>query len=105
MAIPLDDVRTSDQELSDATAAYLTATWDEITATEHLERISALTAAASIRAMDFSTVLPVLMMLLADPARDCADVAQTAVWLESFLARRMVCSLNPGMYGPFLSTS
>ncbi|MBO1081657.1 DUF262 domain-containing protein [Roseomonas haemaphysalidis] len=107
-------------QVYDSFAAYLAATQGGTTATEHLERIStlsltarriflaeeddadrALIAAARIRAMDFSTALPVLMVLLTDPKRDRADVAQAAIWLESFLVRRMVCGLNTGMYGLF----
>jgi hypothetical protein len=51
--------------------------------------------------MDFSTALPVLLVLLCDPTRNREDVATAAIYLESFLVRRMVCGLNTGMYGLF----
>ncbi|MGG5890697.1 DUF262 domain-containing protein [Falsiroseomonas sp. HC035] len=107
-------------QVYDSFVAYLSATKGQITAAEHLRRVSdlsstarriflaeedeadrALVAASRIRAMDFSTALPVLMILLATPGRDQTDIAKTAIWLESFLVRRMVCGLNTGMYGLF----
>src|SRR6185437_1506035 len=91
-----------------------------ISAAEHLKKISELPStargiflaeesdtdpvmitAARIRAMDFSTALPVLMVLLADPGREHQDIVATAAYLESFLVRRMVCGLSTSMYGLF----
>lgn len=100
--------------------SYLSNPKSMISAAEHLKELSgisltagriyeakeddtdrAMVAAARIQAMDFTTALPVLMALLADPARNQADVAASAASLESFLVRRMVCGLNTGMYGLF----
>jgi hypothetical protein len=107
-------------QVYDSFVSYLSKSKGTISAVEHLKKISelsltarrilvaedgdadrAMVAAARIRAMDFSTALPVLMELLTDPIRDPADIAESAGWLESFLIRRMVCGLNTGMYGLF----
>lgn len=56
------------------------------------------TCAARLRAMDFTTAMPVLLHLRADPAHDPADAAQAAAWIESFLVRRMVCGVNTRGY-------
>jgi len=101
-------------------ASYLSATQGKVTAADHLRQVNdlsatarriflaeeddsdrALVSAARIRAMDFHTALPVLMVLMSNSASDPQDVAKTAMWLESFLVRRMVCALNTGMYGLF----
>jgi hypothetical protein len=90
----------------------------ECSAADHLKSINALSivakrlleageddadrtfvAAARIRAMDFSTALPVFMGLLIDPNRPHSDVVATARHLESYLVRRTVCALNTGLYG------
>lgn len=101
-------------------ARHLTHTRGKVGAAEHLKQISslsetarriyvaaesdvdrALVAAARIRAMDFLTALPVLLVLLGEPERDQADIAESATYLESFLVRRTVCGLNTGMSGLF----
>ena len=55
--------------------------------------------AARLRAMDFTTAMPVLLYLRADESRLADDIAQAATWLESFLVRRMICGLNTRGYG------
>jgi hypothetical protein len=55
--------------------------------------------AARLRAMDFTTAMPVLLYLRADISRSADDIAQAAVWIESFLVRRMVCGSNTRGYG------
>lgn len=79
----------------------LSSTARRIFLAEESDSDRALVAAARIRAMDFLTALPVLMLLLADPYKDREDVITSATYLESFLVRRMVCGLNTGMYGLF----
>lgn len=59
------------------------------------------TCAARLRAMDFTTAMPVLHHLRAEVDRDLADTAQAATWIESFLVRRMVCGLNTRAYSTF----
>ena len=59
------------------------------------------TCAARLRAMDFTTAMPVLHHLRAEIGRDPADVAQAATWIESFLVRRMVCGMSTRAYGTF----
>ena len=105
-------------QLYDIFAEHVKETQGTRTATDHLAGLSRLAqtarplygaeegacarahlAAARLRAMEFHTALPVLLLLCADPLRDPEDVAQASIWLESFLVRRMVCGLNTGMYG------
>ena len=105
-------------EVYDKFVSYLLKTKTVVSATEHMQKIHelsgiakrvflareddpsrALVAAARIQDMEFATALPVLLILLAAPSRNPEDVSKTAIWLESFLVRRMVCGLNTGMYG------
>jgi hypothetical protein len=57
------------------------------------------TCAARLRAMDFTTAMPVLLYLCADSGHEATDIAEAATWIESFLVRRMVCGLNTRGYG------
>jgi hypothetical protein len=55
--------------------------------------------AARLRAMDFTTAMPLLLYLRADSVHEPADVDQAVIWIESFLVRRAVCGLNTRGYG------
>ena len=107
-------------QVYDSFVGYLAKSKGTISAADHLKNISELSvtarrlflaeegdpdrtmvAGARMRALDFSTALPVLLQLLTEPARNLADVAESAVWLESYLVRRMVCGLGTKMYGLF----
>lgn len=57
-------------------------------------------AAARLRAMDFASAVPVLLYLRADSGRSDEDIAQAAIWIESFLVRRLVVGgLSTRAYG------
>ena len=55
--------------------------------------------ASRLRAMDFTTAMPVLLYLRADADISADDIATAAMYIESFLVRRMVCGLNTRGYG------
>ncbi len=72
--------------------------WRELDGAEETSPDRFLVCAARVRAMDFTTAMPVLLHLRARSGGAAADAAQAALWIESFLVRRMVCGLNTRGY-------
>ena len=107
-------------QVYDCFASYVAKSKGAISSADHLKKISelsasarrlfladegdpdrAMVAGARMRAFDLWAALPVILQLLTDPTRDPADVTKSAVWLESYLVRRMICGLGSVQRGLF----
>ena len=95
----LDDAKDRPAAAHMGEIARWAAIYRELEGAEESGADRVATCAARLRAMDFTTAMPVLLHLRADPNRDPTDAAQAATWIESFLVRRMVCGLNTRGYG------
>ena len=82
-----------------AEIARFAAIYRELDAADDVSGDRLSICASRLRAMDFTTAMPVLLHLRAQSGSPADDVAYAATMIESFLVRRMVCGLNTRGYG------